>query len=88
MQDFKETKIRINSPVESRLVQEKLFSLNICWGGTTYEVKNLNSKYLFISGLGRLTHLSGDEQKNDFKNHHFKEIFISDILGKNNYEIY
>lgn len=74
--DLSNTKIKVDTPELSRLIQEKAFELGWEWcsGGKTIQL--INSKFLFFSE--RLITKS-DEDEKYFKQHSDREIFPSDL---------
>lgn len=73
--DLSYTKIRVNSPEESRLVQEKAFELGWKWQSSGKNFIALNSKYLYFYD-NYITHGTNDK---DFQQHKNREIFLSDL---------
>lgn len=74
--NFDNCKIKINSPEESKLVQEKLFQLGYKWYSEDKEVQHIYKKYLYTDLDKRITHNNDD---NYFKNDSRKEINIEDL---------
>ena len=77
MRRFDDCKVRVNNPTESRLVQEKLFSLGYKWLCNEKEVVHTEAKYLFIGNDGYLTY---DYSNDCFIKEENKEVTVQEIL--------
>ena len=80
-EDFKETKIAVDSERESTAIQELLFELGIFWSGSYNpdKVHNINAKYLFIDHEYKITYCTNTMEY--FDEHENKELYIEDILA-------
>jgi hypothetical protein len=96
--DLSNTKIRVDTPELSKLVQEKAFKLGLYWGNKEKKVDYQIYKFLYFSKYKTITY--GDDSTY-FQNHFYKEIFPSDLginivnkeirsivnIGKNEYPV-
>jgi hypothetical protein len=96
--DLSNTKIRVDTPELSKLVQEKAFKLGLYWGNKEKKVDYQTYKFLYFSKYKTITY--GDDSTY-FQNHLYKEIFPSDLginivnkeirsivnVGKNEYPV-
>jgi hypothetical protein len=90
LDDFKNTKIIVDTPGKSQRFQELLFSLGSKWGGFVFtsedarkEVKHTNQKYLGIRDTGTLFYFTTEEEYKTYEDQpgiEMKEIFYDDIF--------
>ena len=81
-----DTKIEIHSKEESILVQKTLFAEGYKWRDGCKNLQYFDAKHLFIYANGNILMCMNDEPH--FNSHENKQIFISDFLNKENYEIF
>ena len=84
MKSIDDTKIRINGPEQSKIIQEILFDLGWDWTSRDRRVKYTDEPFIFINSHRKKLGYTTD--KKYFMRHVFKEIRIEDLIG--NYEIY
>jgi len=82
--DLRNTKIKINSEEESRLVQEYAFKQGFSWSGDKI-IKHINNPYLYFSKYYMMSY--GDTEI-VFNDEPSKEIFISSIIQPKIYEVW
>jgi hypothetical protein len=90
LDDFKNTKIIVDTPGKSQRFQELLFSLGSKWGGSVFEsedarkeVKHTNQKYLGIRDIGTLFYFTNEKEYKTYEDQpgiEMKEIFYDDIF--------
>lgn len=73
------TKIRVNSPEESKRIQHRAFELGFQWGISGKTVSNSDASYLFFFDDGEIAFLINDEHY--FINNHKREITLADLFG-------
>ncbi len=78
--EYRKIKIRVKGAEEFEAVQKILFENGVTWYCGGKEVQYTDSNYLFVDGIGYLTH---DSNNNDshFNDHAYKEVSASEILG-------
>ncbi len=78
--NFNGTKVRVNNPEESRLLQEEAFKNNCTWNSSNSPrtVQHVHAKFYFFSGY--IT-IDSDENPSYFNNHSNREVKFSDIIS-------
>jgi hypothetical protein len=77
--DFRNTKVRVNNPEESKKVQEAMFKKGFGWSDGGKVVQCLGRKYLYFYEDFLIYWGSTEEY---FLGDRYKEVSVKDILGK------
>jgi len=77
LEDFKNTKIKVDTPKKSEAFQKLIFSLGGLWNGISNKnkVKHIDSQYLFCDKF-----LTYDYFEQFFNEHKYKEILFDDLF--------
>ena len=81
LDDFRNTKIKVDTPEKSEKFQELVFSSGVQWADETQIIYGTDEKYIYIDNTPEMSCGSVDD---NFLNKPYKEIFYDDIFPDTN----